>query len=211
MTVDLSYDELVLLVQLVQGHFVKLQLAQAQQGVKPEDVATPFEVALFKKLYDAHMDAMKIIKEEHAAGKPWQSREIPQEAQAPRFGGKAGESVPEVEPEDIKTVWQFGEELRAKFPSTKAFGVGVMEQTCKPGTNIEAVNYRAGMIEMLSYIAQQLKPDEAQQLAPWLKEGQVPDPVFRAIAAVPMVWIGSEVRQGFPFDVEEFHRRLNEQ
>lgn len=55
MTVDLNYDELVLLIQLVNQHFVQLQNDQIKQGVAPEKVATPFEAALFKKLYDAHM------------------------------------------------------------------------------------------------------------------------------------------------------------
>jgi hypothetical protein len=67
MTVDLSYDELVLLIQLV--HQRSVEIAR-----KDPEATTSFEVALRKKLYDAHMDEMKIIKEDAAAGK----RTLPQ-------------------------------------------------------------------------------------------------------------------------------------
>ena len=50
MTVDLSYDELELLIQLVNLHFTDIQR-------KDPEATTPFEVQLFKKLYDAHLDA----------------------------------------------------------------------------------------------------------------------------------------------------------
>jgi hypothetical protein len=60
----LSYDEFVLLIQLVNQRMVQLGREQQQQGVKLEDLATPFEAALLKKLYEAHLDEMKIIKEE---------------------------------------------------------------------------------------------------------------------------------------------------
>ena len=55
MEVDLSYDELVLLVQLTHQRFIEMQRKD------PED-KTPFEVALCNKLYDAHMDAMDEMK-----------------------------------------------------------------------------------------------------------------------------------------------------
>ena len=54
MMVDLNYDELVLLIQLVNVRFCELQRKD------PNDT-TPFEVALFKKLYDAHMVEMKVV------------------------------------------------------------------------------------------------------------------------------------------------------
>ena len=127
----------------------------------------------------------------------------PEETQAPRFGGEAGESVPEVDPDDLKAIWQIGEELQANHSSVKAVGVEVMKQACKPGANIEATWYRSSMIWMLTHVAQ-------QQLTPWLREGKVADPVFRAMASIPMEWFGSEVKQSLPFDVEEFLRRLNE-
>jgi hypothetical protein len=56
---------------------------------------------------------------------------------------------------------------------------------------------------MLTHVAQ-------QQLAPWLRDGKVADPVFRVMASIPMEWVGSAVKQGLPFDVAKFLRRLNE-
>ena len=47
MMIDLNYDELVLLLQLVNVRFCELQRKD------PNDT-TPFEVALFKKLHEAH-------------------------------------------------------------------------------------------------------------------------------------------------------------
>jgi hypothetical protein len=127
----------------------------------------------------------------------------PQETQAPVFGGEAGESVPAVDSDDLKAIWQLGQELRSKHPGAKAIGVEVMKQACKPGANVGATWYRSSAIWMLSHIAQ-------QQLAPWLRVGKVADPVFRTMASIPMQWMGSEVRQCPPFDVEEFLLRLNE-
>ena len=127
----------------------------------------------------------------------------PEETQAPRFGGEAGESVPEVDPDDLKAIWQIGEELQANHSSVKAVGVEVMKQDCKPGANIEATWYRSSMIWMLTHVAQ-------QQLTPWLRDGKIADPVFRAMASIPMEWVRSEVKQSLPFNVAEFLRRLNE-
>src|SRR5581483_7529130 len=127
----------------------------------------------------------------------------PQETPALKFGGEAGEPVPEVDPDDVKAIWQIGAEMEARHPGARAVGVDVMKRACKPGANIEATWYRSSAIWMLTHIAQ-------QQLAPWVSEGKVADPVFRTVASIPMQWMGSEVRQGPPFDVEEFLHRLNE-
>ena len=146
------------------------------------------------------MESLEQVREAtHAAIRKF----APQETQAPKFGGDAGESVPTVDHDDLKAIWQIGEELRAKHPGVKAVGVEVMKQACKPGANVEATWYRSSMIWMLTHVAQ-------QQLTPWLRDGKIADPVFRAMASIPMEWVGSEVKQCLPFDVEEFLRRLNE-
>lgn len=146
------------------------------------------------------MDSLEQVRE---AIRGASRRFAPQDTQAPQFGGEAGESVPEVDPDDLKAIWQIGEELRAKHPGAKAVGVEVMKRVCKPGANVEATWYRSTAIWMLTHVAQ-------QQLSPWLREGKVADPVFRTVASIPMQWLGSEVRQGSPFDMGEFLRRLNE-
>jgi hypothetical protein len=59
------------------------------------------------------------------------------------------------------------------------------------------------MIWMLRQVTQ-------QQLAPWLSEGQASDSVFRAMASVPMQWVGLGVSQDLPFDAEEFFAAARE-
>jgi hypothetical protein len=153
------------------------------------------------------MESLEQIREAIRAGieaiRAPMKKVVPQGAQAPKFGGEAGESVPEVDPEDIKAIWQIGEKLRAEDPAVKAVGVEVMKRACKPGANVEATWYRSSAIWMLTHVAQ-------QQLAPWLKEGKVSDPVFRTMASIPMEWMGSEERQTPPFNIDEVLRRLNE-
>jgi hypothetical protein len=59
------------------------------------------------------------------------------------------------------------------------------------------------MISVLKQFAQ-------EQLAPWVKDGEISDAVFRTMAMTPMEWIGHTEREGLPFDVEGFFRRLRE-
>jgi len=141
------------------------------------------------------MESLEQVREAvHAAIR----KSAPAGTQMPKFGGEAGESVPEVDPHDLKAIWKIGEETKSK-----AAGIELMRQACKPGANVEATWYRSSVISILTQVAQ-------QQLAPWLREGQVADPVFRTAASIPMKWVGSEQRQGLPFDFEEFLRRLSE-
>ena len=173
---------------------VKARTEQLMQAVSQNEQF----LELLKQIQS--MESLERVREAiHAALRKF----TPEETQAPRFGGEAGESVPEVDPDDLKAIWQIGEELQADHSSGKAVGVEVMKQACKPGANIEATWYRSSIIWMLTHVAQ-------QQLTPWLRDGNVANPVFRAMASIPMEWVGSEVKQSLPFDVEEFLRRLNE-
>ena len=49
-----------------------------------------------------------------------------------------------------------------------------------------------------------------ERLATWVKDEEVSDAVFRTMATIPMEWIGHTEREGLPYDVEEFFRRLRE-
>ncbi len=82
-------------------------------------------------------------------------------------------------------------------------GLHVMKATFKPGANLPAVWYRSGMIQVVNQVAQ-------EQLAPWGKDEEVSDAVFRTMATIPMEWVGHTDQEGLPFDVEEFFRRLRE-
>jgi hypothetical protein len=118
--------------------------------------------------------------------------------------GNPGEAVAEVAPDDLKTFWQEVRNLEAKRPGHH---VGItfekMKAIFKPGANTPALWYRSTMIRVLNQVAQ-------EQLAPWVKDEEVSDAVFRTMATIPMKWVGDTEREGLPFDVEEFFRRLRE-
>ena len=120
------------------------------------------------------------------------------------FGlGRAGEPVPEVDPEDVKVVWEVGQESAKENPQGNvAIGVEIFRRACKPGANVPAVTYRTGQIGILRLI----QPDV---MDPLIQEK--PKAVFRAAAEIPMEWIGvGIVRHGLPFDPDDFVRRVRE-
>jgi hypothetical protein len=124
----------------------------------------------------------------------------------PRFGGEPGESVPTVDPVDVKTVWKIGRDAQAHHAGGQvAVGVDLMKHACQPGADIEAVGYRASLIWLMTQIA-------PERLARFTRDGQPDDAVFRAAANVPTEWMGvGIVRQGPPFDVNEFLRLCGEE
>jgi hypothetical protein len=117
--------------------------------------------------------------------------------------GNPGEPVAEVHPDDLKTYWQETRSLQARYPDRNVSVGLVAMKTSLPSANIPAVWYRTSMILVLNLFAQ-------EQLAPWVKDEEVSDAVFRTMATIPMEWIGHTDREGLPFDVEEFFRRLKE-
>jgi hypothetical protein len=118
----------------------------------------------------------------------------------PKFFGEAGGPVPEVDPEDLKAVWQLFKESR--IGPTRATGMELIRAVCKTGTNVEAVSYRAMMLSMLIRHSK-------DELATWLEQDEPTDPIFIAAAQTPMDCLGvGIVHQGLPFDFEEFKRRV---
>jgi hypothetical protein len=83
-----------------------------------------------------------------------------------------------------------------------AVSSNVLEQVCQPGADVQAVAYRRTMLQLIQHVA-------PEQLEPWTKDGELNETVFLAAAEIPMEWIGREERQGLPFDVGEFFRRLS--
>jgi hypothetical protein len=121
------------------------------------------------------------------------------------FGGKPGEPVPQVDPDDLKAVW----EVQTSHPGERAIGISVLEQTCKPGADVKAVAYRAMNLGLLTLLFQQ---NLAPWLAPWIKADQrLDDAVFRIGAKIKMEWMEVGVPQNsVPFDINEFRRLLDE-
>jgi hypothetical protein len=123
----------------------------------------------------------------------------------PLFGGQPGEPVPEVNPEDLKALWQEQQRIEARHPGKLvATGRGVAEQICQPGADIQALGYRAGMVWLLSQIAR-------ERFSVFTKDDQPIDSVFRAAAKVPVEWMGEGITSQAPFDVDEFLRLCGEQ
>ena len=118
------------------------------------------------------------------------------------YSGKAGEPVPEVDPGDLKAVWELAREVKERHPEGGvAIGVDIYEQRCKPAANIPAVTYRASMLGMLCNVA-------PVAMNPLIQDRL--DAVLRTAAQVPMEWIGQGVRKGWPFDPDDFVRRVRE-
>jgi hypothetical protein len=141
----------------------------------------------------------------------WINKQVREEA-PPLFGGKAGEPVPEVDPEDLKRVWQVYDVVKKEHPGEQfAIDQLVIQQTCKPGANVRAVSYRAGLLGLILMPIVEGRTIAGEKLAPWIKDGQLDDAVFHAAAQVPMEWMGvGIVTQGPPFDVDELVRRVRE-
>jgi len=127
------------------------------------------------------------------------------ELEPPQFGGKPGEPVSEVDPADVKIVWQVQKDAKDPVHGMgAAVGAALIRQTCTPGADIAAVGYRTMNPQMMNQIA-------PEQLARFMRDGEPQESVFRAAAKVPVEWMGvGIVRQGPPFDVNEFLRLCGE-
>jgi hypothetical protein len=148
---------------------------------------------------------------------------------APVFGGKPGEPVPAVDPDDLKAVWQLHRDVEASYPGERfAIDMSIMAAACKPGADVHAIAYRAGQLAVATQmLPQQLTKlhkegylDDAAyraavnnllpaQVSSRMKDGQLDDAVFRAAATVSMEWTGvGVVRDGLPFNMDEFARLI---
>lgn len=126
-----------------------------------------------------------------------------QERLSELFGyGRAGEPVPQVDPSDLKALWALGEETGKTHPEGGTIiGMSIMQDLCKPGANLTAVNYRANKIEMLRHILPAI-------MEPLIQDKL--DAVLKAASEIPMVWIGATVYHGWTFDPDDFLRRVRE-
>lgn len=118
------------------------------------------------------------------------------------ISGVPGDPVPQVDPEDIEAVWKLGEDVKKDHPGGGvAIGMAVFEHACTPGANVKAVIYRANQTGILRMVAPEV-------MEPLIEEKL--DAVLRTAATIPMEWIGREVHKGFPFDADDFIRRVSE-
>ena len=121
--------------------------------------------------------------------------------------GPIGESVPEVDAEDIKAVSLLYEELKKQHPG-ECWGVGrgILERVCKPGADIRAICYRYMYVSILTVIAAQAQSPEPEMAAfqekvsAVVKDGELINIALDAAAKIPMTW----ETKGLPFDFDEF-------
>jgi hypothetical protein len=129
--------------------------------------------------------------------------------------GRPGQPVPPVDPEDLKTVCEFFDEMHKQNPKGGVgVDMGVYQHLCKPGADIPAVAHRAAMLRLLttSTHSQEFNAFWKEQLAPWTHDGHLDDAVYREFAQLPMEWMGvGVVRQGLPFDAGLLLRRLRKE
>lgn len=128
-------------------------------------------------------------------------RERPSES--PHLWESQEGGVPAVSPDDLKAVWQVSAEFEARNPGQcGAIGSTVYENVCSPGANVMSVWYRAGMLWMLKMFPE-------SPLDRWTHDGQLDDAVFQVAATFPMEKMKTGVvREGPPFDVEEFVKQV---
>jgi hypothetical protein len=122
--------------------------------------------------------------------------------------GPEGESVPEVDPEDLKAVAREYEEMRKRHPGKQfAIGMELLKDVCKPGVDVSAVSYRYMYVSLLPLIAAQKSPETEmsafqEKLSAVLKDGELIDAALKVAAKIPMTW----AKKGLPFDFDEFLR-----
>jgi hypothetical protein len=141
----------------------------------------------------------KFIRHAAEAVDRWTDKELAARERH-HFGGKPGTPVPEVDPEDLKAVWDYSAETRKGKGPNGAISIRFFERLCKPGADVQAICYRSSMIGLLATFLQpqQLTPNEA---------GTLDMKVFKAAAKMPLEWMGEGVRKELPFDVEKFLQR----
>jgi hypothetical protein len=112
--------------------------------------------------------------------------------------------VPAVKPDDLKSVWRLFGDMNARNPGQSgAAGDSVYKSVCSPGADALSVWYRASMLAL----AIKMRPD---LLAPWIRDDQPDNAVFEVAATFPMEKMRTGiVREGLPFDVEEFVAATN--
>jgi hypothetical protein len=111
------------------------------------------------------------------------------------FIGKAGDPVPVVDPADMKKLWTYSQELRAKYPNGGvATGIEVLKHMCSPGADTRAVSYRCMMLGLLEMMLETAWPG-----------GQPSEAAFKVVSRMELRWMAVGVPQkGLPFDLESF-------
>jgi len=113
-------------------------------------------------------------------------------------GSTEGNSVATVSPDDLRKVWV----IVLAGGQHSSIDIRSFQHICSPGADVMAVSFRASVLAMMT----QMMPD---MLAQWTHDGELDDAVFQVAATFPMKKMRTGVvREGPPFDVEEFMRQI---
>jgi hypothetical protein len=113
--------------------------------------------------------------------------------------GAAGESVPHVDPEDLKALFEY---QSVRLGVQLGFEAG--KHMCKNGSDAFAIGHRCMMLGMLTH-------ESINALAEWTTNEKLNDAVYQVMAVFPLEYMAVGVpRQWLPFDVEEFLRQVAE-
>jgi len=105
--------------------------------------------------------------------------------------GRPGESVPAVNPADLKILWDDNHNLEAEHPTGAAAAMNVWKNLFSPNVDIVAVAYRCRVLSQLEMF--------------WVG-GEPSKDVFEAAARMSLIrpQVGV-VRKGLPFDFEQLY------
>jgi hypothetical protein len=113
--------------------------------------------------------------------------------------------VAAVNPADLKNLRTLMRDVQAQAGGQCVIDTRIFDRVCSPSADVQAVWYRVSMLGMMKEIMPEL-------LARWMHDGQPDDAVFQVAATFPMEKLrAGVVREGPPFDVEEFVRQIGAQ
>jgi hypothetical protein len=142
------------------------------------------------------------------------------------FLANGDDSVPSVDPGDLRTIWRLSQDMNRRHPDkNSAIGMDLVKQVCSPTADCNAVSYRFMMLGMLETMCALLKQhadairqahseDRFEQLTnKWLsfhrENGDLDEAVFKVAARFPVKKIqAGVVSNELPFDATEFLNQI---
>jgi hypothetical protein len=119
----------------------------------------------------------------------------------PIFDGIPIDPVPPVDPADLKAAWRVHRELAGKVGPDGRIWLGSRPfvEACSPGANALAASYRCMILILVHGVT-----DDA--VAPWKRNGELDEAVFKVAARLPMEWMlawtaQDSERNHYPFDM----------
>ncbi len=113
----------------------------------------------------------------------------------------SGTVVPAVKAEDVKQVWALRREVSKKHAGKKdiAIGVNLMTHACSPGADVEAVSFRASILEMAL---------QEGELVPFQHGEEIDESVVQLFATFPFRAINVQPDGSFQLNGKEFEEEL---